>query len=567
MAKTESFGTCSFCKERVTKRTASRHLQHCQARKRAEDALIRGEPECEEVEVYHLVVESRWEPDSYWLHIAVRADAPLHTLDQFLRDIWLECCGHLSMFKIHGAFFESGGFGDWSEGLGMGVAVERVLEPKLRFDYTYDMGDSTDLRLRVVGVSTRPDAVEEVVLLARNEDPGIHCSHCENAARWICTECMHTGEGWLCEECGAGHPCSPEMRLPVVNSPRVGVCAYCGPQESAKETGPAEPVVISVDEEEEDDAYRYADLVDLLMERPDTGVRRWAGAIVFRILETGGSSGYRYDDDRLNHARFRRIASESLVAAYKALREPERDLLLRLLLLVPWELNVRHTGLPLRVSDVLDVMGGIADPAELEDAVGDAIEAGPKALAELELGEVLPEERGAGTGLVLELSEEEGRMLRVRPGRFEFDRLDVAVAGFRPYRWEAGLRRLVPWWLDALRGAARDQAVTEQIEGLCLDPDDGAGRFCLLGLLDWMCGNPGHAQAGVVLELGLGGKDGPPRKAAAELAAAMGRADVLDDLARNDPDRGVRARAEKLLAALGPAGSAGQFSLDLGGDE
>lgn len=565
MAKTESFGTCSFCKERVTKRAASRHVQHCQARRRAEDALLTVDSECEEVEVYHLVVESRWDPDLFWLHVAVRGDAPLHAVDQFLRDIWLECCGHLSRFRIHGTFFDSGGFGDWFEGPGMGVAVERVLEPKLRFDYTYDMGDSTDLRLRVVGVSTRPDAVEEVVLLARNEDPGIPCSHCDNAARWICTECMHTGEGWLCEECGAGHPCSPEMRLPVVNSPRVGVCAYCGPEESARETGPAEPIVIEADEEE--DEYRYADLVDLLMERPGTEVRRWAGAIVFRILETGGSSGYRWDDDRLNHARFRRIASESLAAAYETLREPERALLLRLLLLVPWELNVRSTGLPLRVSDVLEVMGGAADPAGLTAAVGDVIEAGPKALAALDLEGLLPEERGHGTGLVFEISEEDGWDLRLGSGRVKIDRLEVAVAGFRPHGWDANLRRLVPWRLDALRGAVRDKAVTEQIARIRRDTDEGAGRYRTLGLLDWMHGNPGHAQAGVVLELGLGGADGPLRKAAAELAAAMGRTDVLEDLARHDPDKGVRARAKKLLASPGPAGSAGLISLDLGGDE
>jgi len=36
----------------------------------------------------------------YWLDIEATADAALSKLDAFLRRIWLECCGHLSMFVI-----------------------------------------------------------------------------------------------------------------------------------------------------------------------------------------------------------------------------------------------------------------------------------------------------------------------------------------------------------------------------------------------------------------------------------------------------------------------------------
>ena len=38
----------------------------------------------------------------YWMHLQVAVDTTLATLDRFLRDTWLECCGHLSVFRISG---------------------------------------------------------------------------------------------------------------------------------------------------------------------------------------------------------------------------------------------------------------------------------------------------------------------------------------------------------------------------------------------------------------------------------------------------------------------------------
>ncbi|MGH7490400.1 MAG: hypothetical protein ACREMY_33035, partial [bacterium] len=36
----------------------------------------------------------------YWLDLDVKESSPMRQLDEFLRDIWLECCGHLSCFEI-----------------------------------------------------------------------------------------------------------------------------------------------------------------------------------------------------------------------------------------------------------------------------------------------------------------------------------------------------------------------------------------------------------------------------------------------------------------------------------
>jgi hypothetical protein len=70
---------------------------------------------------------------------------------------------------------------------------------------------------------------KEIRVLARNEPPPIPCDECgDEVATQICMECSWSGKGWLCEQCSQTHSCDEEMFLPVVNSPRVGVCAYSG---------------------------------------------------------------------------------------------------------------------------------------------------------------------------------------------------------------------------------------------------------------------------------------------------------------------------------------------------
>jgi hypothetical protein len=69
-----------------------------------------------------------------------------------------------------------------------------------------------------------------VELLARNDAPQIACDQCGTGkpATQICTECMYQTGGWLCDDCITTHDCDPAMLLPVVNSPRAGICGYTG---------------------------------------------------------------------------------------------------------------------------------------------------------------------------------------------------------------------------------------------------------------------------------------------------------------------------------------------------
>ncbi len=174
---------------------------------------------------FHLVIEGRY-AKAYWMHVSVPGAAPFGKLDRFLRDIWVDCCGHLSAFDIDGEQYSSGPMEDE---LSLRTPLNRVLELGMKFLYEYDFGSPTALVLMVAGIRKPSLPKGAVQLLARNEAPQVSCHECGiQPATQICSECESSGEGWLCEGCAAAHECGEEMLLPVVNSPRAGVCGYAG---------------------------------------------------------------------------------------------------------------------------------------------------------------------------------------------------------------------------------------------------------------------------------------------------------------------------------------------------
>lgn len=160
------------------------------------------------------------------MHVAAPVTAPLSRLDDFLRHTWLECCGHLSAFDIGDNRYASQPL---DEEINMSARLNRVLAVGMKFSYEYDYGSTTALLLEVVALQERGTPKGAVELLARNEAPQVSCQRCgTQPATQICTECECNGEGWLCQACAVAHECGDEMCLPVVNSPRVGVCGYTG---------------------------------------------------------------------------------------------------------------------------------------------------------------------------------------------------------------------------------------------------------------------------------------------------------------------------------------------------
>lgn len=297
-----------------------------------------------------------------------------------------------------------------------------------------------------------------------------------------------------------------------------------------------------------EDLYRNANPVALLVGGPGAEPERWARALVLRILETHG--GARYRTQRLTGRRPARAARESIACALGCLDAPSRRFLLRVLLLVPWEMLRRDVGLTVRARDVLNSFAEAVSGAECAAAGKAVIEAGLDAVRKHPLDGVLTAERLPGMGSMLRLSARAQQELGLASACYEFDRVDVAARNFRPYSWESNLRAIVPWWLDRQTADAADRAAVGLLRRRCFE-GDGAGRYRLLGLADWSRDHASQPAAATVLARCLDGRDGAVRKAAADLAAALEDTAVLAELAATDPDASVRRRAAKLLAASG----------------
>ena len=213
--KTPLNGTCAICNATITKKGAKKHISVC-LQESGREAKAMGRKKSP-AKLFHLLVEGYGlSGDLYWMHLKALGSARLRDLDTFLRDTWLECCGHMSAFSDKEGDFE------------MGEKLEDILMPGQKLIYEYDFGSTTELLLHVISEFEGSLKKGKVGTLARNEAPRIKCDQCENPATTTCTECLYDGEGWLCDDCAGTHGCDEEMFLPLVNSPRAGVCGYTG---------------------------------------------------------------------------------------------------------------------------------------------------------------------------------------------------------------------------------------------------------------------------------------------------------------------------------------------------
>jgi len=221
MTMSRSRGICSLCRKQCGKAAMIRHLKSCAPR----HDLPVGEP----CALFHLRVQSGI--PLYWLDLEAEATATLFDVDQFLREIWLECCGHMSAFHLAGVEYQvyvGEPFGYLQEQRDMEVELLEVLRPGVEFEYSYDFGTPTRLRIRVVG--TRQGIPESpLTLLARNEPPVWPCGLCGQPATKLCSLCLAEGvTAFWCADHFKEHACGDEVLLPVTNSPRMGVCGYGG---------------------------------------------------------------------------------------------------------------------------------------------------------------------------------------------------------------------------------------------------------------------------------------------------------------------------------------------------
>ena len=206
MARLSTFGVCELSGARAGTAAMGRHIRKClegmSGGTRSRVLLLRAVPAGAPM---------------FWLDIAARPEAKLKDLDSLLRRVWLECCGHLSEF-----------YGSRGDEVSIHGRIDEFLgSTGSRLGYVYDFGSSTELVLSHTG-GVEAAAVKGVRVVARNEAPSWPCDECGQPARMICAECANEGGGFCCETHAVEHPCGEDMLLPVVNSPRMGVCGYTG---------------------------------------------------------------------------------------------------------------------------------------------------------------------------------------------------------------------------------------------------------------------------------------------------------------------------------------------------
>jgi DNA-directed RNA polymerase subunit RPC12/RpoP len=160
------------------------------------------------------------------MHVAIQATATLADLDRFLRRAWLECCSHMSAFTIDDQRYSVAPLPEIPE-KSMSVRVGEVLKPGSHIRYEYDFGSTTELDLTMMEEWNSKPERQPTQLLALNNPPVYACVHCGKPATLVSAD-ADPEEALLCRRCGKQIG-DPDMLLPLVNSPRTGVCAYTGP--------------------------------------------------------------------------------------------------------------------------------------------------------------------------------------------------------------------------------------------------------------------------------------------------------------------------------------------------
>jgi hypothetical protein len=217
----QSKGTCAYCGKEMAKGGMTKHLTTCAQRQAAIATAEKGKGDSEIL--FHLRVQDAYRKE-FWLDLEMRGSKSLKHLDDYLRAIWLECCGHMSQFSFHGGFAAE---------VGKTRKIIDVFQRGSELEHIYDFGTSSETLVKLVGVREgKPTTSKAIALMARNNMPEEKCIECDKPATHLCMECLHEDQTWgtLCDAHTKTHPHKNyEEPIPLVNSPRMGMCGYDGP--------------------------------------------------------------------------------------------------------------------------------------------------------------------------------------------------------------------------------------------------------------------------------------------------------------------------------------------------
>ena len=231
-----SEGKCLFCGETIAQAAIIKHFST-----HFKEIAKTGKPGLSFLVKVEL--PQKWGKTPYFLSLWVDGEANLKTIDAFFRDIWLECCGHMSAFSLprkrSSKKFDMTAFShlvdedaEFPGEISMNKKAKDVFSKGFVLEYEYDFGSTTNLEITVVN-EFPVKADRKIVLLSRNEPVVLLCSICKKAqATQICSVCFDV-DSVFCDKCAKKHAKTCEdfadyASMPIVNSPRMGVCGYDG---------------------------------------------------------------------------------------------------------------------------------------------------------------------------------------------------------------------------------------------------------------------------------------------------------------------------------------------------
>ncbi|GAB7016321.1 hypothetical protein JCM10550A_16890 [Methanogenium cariaci] len=162
-------------------------------------------------------IEDRHNP-AYWLTVLARQNTLLSDLECLIKDVWVKGGDHLSAFVVGNETY-------LNTDTEMAVPLADLIKTGSLFYYEYDFESTTELKLKVLGVTPVMPPEEQVCLIARNLRPSFTCSLCGEKADFSVT---YSGEesprGYFCMHCIK--PVEDGYIRHIDNSPRNGAWDY-----------------------------------------------------------------------------------------------------------------------------------------------------------------------------------------------------------------------------------------------------------------------------------------------------------------------------------------------------
>ena len=203
---------CYYCNKELTEKTIKKHMKNCsEIRNSIDEKRINDKKQRNQ---FIIAIKPKYVEEEYCIYISIAGTLGLVHIDKFIRDVWVECCGHLSGFKIRDKYYQDDE---------MNMQLNDILNIDEKFEYEYDFGSTTYLILEVIDIIQVPSSFSQIEIIARNDEIKHKCEICGTEAKYFNYERYR----WECENC-IDKDDDMIIAFDYCNSPRDGVCGYEG---------------------------------------------------------------------------------------------------------------------------------------------------------------------------------------------------------------------------------------------------------------------------------------------------------------------------------------------------